>query len=358
VFTSISIKNFRCFRELSVEPLDQVNLIAGKNNVGKTALLEAIFLLIGAENIGLVTKLSTFRGIERFGGGLTAVRETLWGPLFFGYDGNATILISGALNAGEQQSVELKLVAGDSVRLDIDDESISETGLGTNGLPSQVMQLQYTGPSGKTQPIYMLIDEKAPPRATPPPAPAPFPGYFLAARHRQSPKEVAEHFGQLEMRLEPDTLLESLKIIEPRLQRLTTISSAGIPMVYGDIGLGRMIPLPLMGEGVGRLSSILLAIANAPGGVVLVDEVENGLHHTILTRVWQAIKEAAHRSNTQIFATTHSWECIQAAHQAFEIGESYDFRLHRLDWINDTIRAVTYDQHMLATAIATDLEVR
>jgi AAA15 family ATPase/GTPase len=113
-----------------------------------------------------------------------------------------------------------------------------------------------------------------------------------------------------------------------------------------------------MGDGLGRLTSLLLTIANAPGGVVLVDEIENGLHHSILGKVWRAIGDAARRFDTQVFATTHSYDCIRAAHQAFEASESYDFRLHRLERIGDMIRAVTYDQAVLAAALKAELEVR
>jgi AAA15 family ATPase/GTPase len=107
-----------------------------------------------------------------------------------------------------------------------------------------------------------------------------------------------------------------------------------------------------------RLASLVLAIGNAPKGVVLVDEIENGLHHSILPKVWRAIGEVARQFNTQVFATTHSLECIMAAHRAFSESERYDFRLHRLERINETIRAVTYDQETLEAAIETGLEVR
>jgi AAA15 family ATPase/GTPase len=119
-----------------------------------------------------------------------------------------------------------------------------------------------------------------------------------------------------------------------------------------------MLPLALMGDGLGRFTSLMLKIANARHGIVLVDEIENGLYYTSMSKVWTAIAEAARLFDVQIFATTHSWECIRVAHQAFEADGRYDFRLHRLDRINDEIRAVAYDQEMLATAIATDLEVR
>jgi len=149
-----------------------------------------------------------------------------------------------------------------------------------------------------------------------------------------------------------------LRLIEPRLKRLAIVVVAGEPILHGDIGAGRLMPLPVMGGGMVRLASLVIHIGNAANGVVLVDEIENGLHYSILPKVWRAIGEVARQFNAQIFATTHSLECIVAAHKAFLESEHYDFCLHRLERTRETIRAVTYDQESLEAAIETGLEVR
>ena len=56
MYKSFKIKNFRCFKELAITSFKRVNLIAGLNNVGKTALLEALFLHCGATNPELTFK--------------------------------------------------------------------------------------------------------------------------------------------------------------------------------------------------------------------------------------------------------------------------------------------------------------
>ena len=89
MFTSIFINNFRCFEELSIESFDRVNLIAGKNNVGKTALLEAIFLLTGGANITLVFTLAALGGIHNFN--QSAMGELLFDPLFSKLDRKGSI---------------------------------------------------------------------------------------------------------------------------------------------------------------------------------------------------------------------------------------------------------------------------
>lgn len=186
----------------------------------------------------------------------------------------------------------------------------------------------------------------------------PFKVNLLICNTRQSAELAAEEFGRLELLNKQDDLLQSLKVVEPRLRRLATIVVAGTPIIHGDIGLNRMIPLYLMGDGLRRLTSILLAIANAPHGMVLIDEIENGIHHSVLTKIWQAVSGAARQFDTQVIATTHSYECIQAAHQAFASSDQYEFRLHRLDRIAEKIRVVTYDQETLEVALKAELEVR
>ena len=203
----------------------------------------------------------------------------------------------------------------------------------------------------------MVFDPKGL-RTEPIPPPPPFPAFFLPARMRISLTEDTERFGKLEIIGRQDVLLKALQVIEPRLRRLAVVVAGGVPMMHGDIGLGRLVPLPVMGEGMARLASLVLAVGNASNGVVLVDEIENGLHYSILPKVWRAIGEVAREFNTQVFATTHSLECIVAAHRAFAESGTYDFRLHRLERVDETIRAITYDQETLGAAIEVGLEVR
>jgi AAA15 family ATPase/GTPase len=124
--------------------------------------------------------------------------------------------------------------------------------------------------------------------------------------------------------------------------------------------MNQLVPLSVMGDGVTRLTSLVLAVATFRNGIIVVDEIENGLHYSILADIWKAIATAAHTFNTQIFATTHSREMILAAHQAFSERETYNFRLHRLDRSKKTgqIKAVTYDKETLEAAIDSDFEVR
>jgi len=165
-------------------------------------------------------------------------------------------------------------------------------------------------------------------------------------------------FGEIEKAKRQREVLPALKILEPRLDRLSLAPLAGESVIHGDIGMPRLVPMPFMGEGVRRALSIVLAIANAPLGVVLIDEIENGLHYSVMKDVWKAIGVAARQLDVQVFATTHSYECITAAHEAFTASGPYDLRLYRLDRINEGIQVAAYDQDVLGYAAEMSHEVR
>jgi hypothetical protein len=167
-----------------------------------------------------------------------------------------------------------------------------------------------------------------------------------------------KYFGELEAAKRQHEILPALQTIEPRLQRLALVPLAAEPIIHADIGLPRLVPIPFIGDGVRRVLSIVLAIANAPGGVILIDEIENGLHYSVQKQVWQAIAKAARRLGVQVFATTHSWECLVKAHEAFAQDEVYDFRWHRLQEVRGEIQAVSHDREMIEAALYNGVEIR
>jgi hypothetical protein len=169
----------------------------------------------------------------------------------------------------------------------------------------------------------------------------------------------AKWLTTLKLKRREDLLLTTLRIIEPKLEDLELLYEGEPPLIFGYIGLPEPLPLIAMGEGMGRIASIILAIGNSSGGVVCIDEIENGLHYSVLADIWKAIYKAAIEFDVQIFATTLSLEAISAAHQAFLESESYDFRYHRLDRKEDgSIEAKTFDRAMLETAEVANFEVR
>ena len=134
------------------------------------------------------------------------------------------------------------------------------------------------------------------------------------------------------------------------------VVAGGETILFVDQGGPELTPVALVGEGMNRLCSIVLALCNVREGLLLVDEIENGLHYSVLPDVWRAIASAATDLNVQVFATTHSHECVEAAYEAGMPEET--FLYHRLDRVEHDIECQSYSKRGLDIAIQTGNEVR
>ncbi len=356
MYKSFTARNFRCFDDLTIEPLGRINLVAGKNNVGKTALLEALWLHHGYHNPELGLRVNVFRGLEHF-----RKDEFLW-DLFCNFDHERLIELSSRDSDGKSRSLRIEIREHPTSRIAapnrekaisaaqaIDQETTEPVG-------SEVV-LDYTDVTGQSIQARAIVKEDGIGFERPLGVKEPT-GIFLGARRRDAQEQLAERLGNLKVKREQSKVIRILRIIEPHLEDLAVLYRGGAPMIYGDIGRDRLLPLPLMGDGMGRLLRIALAIPEAQDGILLIDEIENGLHYTVMSKVWEAIADLAREYAVQVFATTHSEECIRAAHQAFAASEQYDFALHRLERVKGAIRTVTYDQEILGAALEAGLEVR
>jgi AAA15 family ATPase/GTPase len=333
---SLTIKNFRCFRNLSVGPLERVNLIAGTNNVGKTSLLEALYVLENSRNGMDFFPDNPLRDTKQL-----AAAKSILDATFFEKHNDSTIQITGAGQNDEIQEVQGKFTADLVARERLIDLTYSKA-VGSELSPNGNARYNETsGSRGGSVPLpsKIAIFGSSPKTFDPP---------------------IVEQFSKLEEVGRQDEILSALQILDPRLKKLSVLISNNVALIHGDIGIARLIPLQLMGEAVVRLTMFLIGIANVQGGIALVDEIENGFHYSVMSKVWEAIARAARESDVQLFATTHSWECIRAAHEAFSASEQYDFRLHRLDRDKKTdgITSVTYDKETLEAAITAGFEVR
>ena len=118
------------------------------------------------------------------------------------------------------------------------------------------------------------------------------------------------------------------------------------------------VPLKSLGDGAVRLFGVALALANCRGGFLLIDEAENGIHHSIQRDFWNMVLQSARRDNVQVLATTHSWDCVRGfAHAAAE-NEDVEGVLVRLERNDGGIRAVEYSESELKVAADQRIEVR
>ena len=111
---------------------------------------------------------------------------------------------------------------------------------------------------------------------------SPFPAHFKVARRSPPNQELAERFGKMVKAGVGGELVDTLRLVEPRLTRLDTVSELGESVLHGDVGVGAVVSIPAMGDGTMKLADLVLTIREARGGGVPIDEYENGLHYSVL----------------------------------------------------------------------------
>lgn len=338
----VHIANFRRFRELEVPRTTRVNVITGGNNTGKTSLLEAIFLLSSGGNPTGVNIGRDLRGLAEDTQTPAAVREILWKPMFSSLDTGASIEIEA--DHAEAGSISLKMSL----------EENTEQWRKEGAFAGQYLVCNFWGNNGQTaRSVYRPTDaglEFITGDIT-----LPFSAKILLPYPGTTGREASRLLGALRQQKRGDMVLKALQAIEPRLQDIDDNSASGSPMIWGDIGLPELVPLPVMGGGIVRIASLALAMATVEGGVMLVDELENGIHHTVLADVWRVIDKASRDLGIQVFATTHSYECLQAAAAAIA-GD--DLSMHRLEVTEGESLCVTLDRSQIDGVIEYGMEVR
>jgi len=125
-----------------------------------------------------------------------------------------------------------------------------------------------------------------------------------------------------------------------------------------DIDLSEMVPLSQMGQGANRLISIFSQLIVQDTDICVIDEIENGIHHSMLEQVWAGIAVAAKNLRIQVFATTHSYECIEAADSAFAMQKSYDFSIIQLFRSTDGVQGRVLDRKHIEAALSGKIDLR
>lgn len=356
---SIEINNFRCFESLKLDHLGRINLIAGKNNVGKTALLEALFFGLAGGNPNMLIRFNAWRGIQKFRieQGATGSNETPWSPIFRNFNPSQPIRIELADDQDNHSRYELEVVT-DSIELGNLSKRVqsSDPSLTVTSSSDFIQALRIRSVQGElSRTVHMTINAQGIDMGLQ--NPPPFESSFFSSQYRVNFEEAAKWYTQIVRSGREHLLLDALRIFEPRLTSLALLIYSGETMLHGNLGMPSLplFPIILMGDGIGRVANWISAMSTSK--VILIDEIENGLHHSVIEDVWQSLAKAARDFDVQIFATTHSHEMILAAQQVFQSGS--DFRYQRLSRSEDgKIHSVAYDADTLAAAVEMNLEVR
>jgi hypothetical protein len=345
MITSLKLENFRLFTGLEIAPLKPINLFAGANNTGKTCILEALYLLFGGHE--QLTQLPS------------AFRSTLSTPSQPNFSDDFATFCQ-ALFYDRQTQVPAFFYA----RTEPDKVLICRV----EGAQDNLMRLFYEqrGPTLAatdfsnvgSPPLFSISDHGHSTYGT-----NPFAKKFIVLSTRlDHPTRDAELYNQVALSEGgEEKLLQLLREIDPRLQRLRYAKPPGTsqPLVYASFtGLKNALSMTQTGQGFSKLFSLFCQMLVAKAEVLLIDEIENGLYYETMPQIWKGIATLAASEKIQVFATTHSRECLIAAHETMKARPSYDFALHRLQRVNGRLEAVTHDQGMLEVALKSGLEVR
>lgn len=344
MISSLLVKNYRCLQYLKVDRFSQVNLITGENNTGKSTLLEAITLYASQGDVEWIFKLLAERGEyykTEAGADFTALNLKSLASMFYNRkvlvnNGNGAITITASEDGSDSvDTLHLKIVEmgeQNTVGLEIE-----------NCMQKLIMPLFIDHPSR----FYSHIKPAMP---------------YRLVRTNSFFKSSEQLWDSIILTEKEDLTVEALQIVDPNIERLAfiEIDASGfrkpVVRVRGREGI---IPLSGMGDGINRVLSIVLALVNCSNGVLLIDEFENGLHHTVQHKLWEVIFKMATKLNIQVFATTHSNDCIITFEELLNDDVHInDGKLVRLDNRDGRIIQVEFDPEEMKIATEQRINLR
>lgn len=339
----ITIENYRLFEKFQIEGLNQINLLVGANNSGKSSLLEAIYLLINHEN-----PLAVFDVLENRGEFAESDESFITTPIsemFRGHKLQESYQIGISSKLDVQISTQyIYIIEKDdppTIKRILKEQDHAET-FGYYLLDEYDFAEAYSKP-------LRLRDEEINKR-------------FLTAEHLEL-GAITKLWDQIVLTPKEDLVTDALRILDSNLERiaLTAYPKGTLQMNLRVKIKGSSEPVPLgsMGDGMYRIFALALSLVNCENGALFVDEIDTGLHHKALTKMWRLVIETAKRLNIQVFATTHSWDCLASFHKALNETEETDLgSVFRLERKNGQIGYVAYTGEELAVAVKHDIEMR
>jgi len=353
------IENYKGFENLELTNISRLNLIGGKNNVGKTSLLEAIFNIHDRLSMDILLKPFVWRSSVPF----INLTQDIWSPAFYNYDTTKEIAFSLTDEKDYTERITFKI---DKNFIPPQQQSTLHlpniSGQVTSNKPRQALKLEVKSKDFKSQETFIYIAEnglnsynvklhlnKNLPLAQ-----------FYSSRTFNAQKD-SMGYGEIMRNNIEDIVINALKIVEPRLKSIVPIPiSDNNTILFGDIGLPSKVPLYYMGDGLTRLLSYIIAIVNCTNGVVLFDEIENGLHYSIHDEMWKVFSDLATKFNVQIIANTHSIEMVKAFNKVSLENNKLDYSYFELfQTLNEqSIKASFIDSETLFYKISNNKSFR
>ncbi len=317
----LKIKNFQIFENLTVDGLKKVNLIAGKNNTGKSTLLDALRIWRSRGDNTVINNILRARGqFEKSW-------ESSFDALF-----NQKLL---AKNKSEQDDFGKLFINDFFLKKRIETGPTPTFEIGLTSLPDTLAKLSanVTPDNPKDAVIFIPFTENL---------------------------DSASLLWEKKISLTPleDDVIKILQdTVEPRLIRLNISLGTTKVRLEGD---NSPVPLQSLGEGVKRVLLLAIGLVSAKDNILLIDEFEAGLHHSVQEKLWEMIFHYAQKWNIQVFATTHSEDTVRnfyyVGSKPENAGDALFLRLQNSR--EGRIEAITYDMERLGNALELHLETR
>lgn len=342
----LEIENFRCFEKLTAKPLGRVNLLVGKNNSGKTAFLDAVELLAWDELTPPVLRSIVRR--EEYSWKLVDQGQ---GKIFNRFDLDVSNLFHGrSISTGSKFSirngervVEVMLDPHGSERpMPHTSLRVNKSGLWSS-LELTTNYLRRVEIAGHLEELFSRSRKEV---------------LFLPT-WRSDLVFLSKLWDEVLLTDEEALIVDCLRIVEPRVERLAFRGDADDRNAVLRLkGEKQPCWLGSLGDGMRHILALALHLASAKDGYLLIDEIDTGLHYTVLSKMWKMVIESARRLNIQVFATTHSMDCILAlaeVHQQLELTPE-DLMVHRL--VAGMDKTQTYQPNDLVSVAQFQGEVR
>lgn len=348
---NIYIKNFRCYKNSEIKGFKRLNLIGGLNNSGKTVLLEALLLNLSPTSQSVIT-LKRLRGDDV---NTKEYPEYAWDNFFLNQNKDNKICIRTENNVGKEITLNIDCDEKADDFKNLEEESNDENlqmiindFVDNDQILKSVLHLNYTIYGNETLMVSLMAHRNGitaksltiiPPYST---------ANYIPASTRRKPSILARDYGIAEKRKRESDILEALKIVDHNIDALKVSVVGGAHLEIGRNNENFM-SISLFGDAINKILTIILTLVNNRSSILLIDEIENGIHYTVQRDFWRFLFTLAAKSDVQIFATTHSLEMLKAfadVSKDFPKDSAYfelfrrkstneiDFNLHDLETLN------------------------
>lgn len=345
-FKDITITNFRGFDHLEINNLQKLNVFVGANNVGKTSILEAAFMLIGMSNPFITNRVNYLRTAIS----LDNLDNTRY--LFHNIDFNNKPLLKGVMKNGEVRRMTFSPVTflnetsasssnsnGQSTikQLNFDFDKKDEKGFAYH---SKILIKSNGNTQQETDENY---DEK-------------INALFIPVDKNDS--NATNNFSTVVKRNRKQFVNDALHDFDPSIESIEALPDG----LYLKIkGLRELLPISMAGDGVRRMINIISTIVSEDFNLVFIDEVDNGMHYSAHKLMWKTILRFILKRNIQLFVTTHNIDCLMGLKNAMQ--EEKDFQAltnvyNIAKTRNKGFQAYRYGYNELQEAINNEIEIR